>query len=103
MTPNDYELQSILEDEPSGIPLFYYAIVQKQMGRLAHYLLYEQRFPHIQQSRDSLKLTFGQALIDLRQLAIKCGYDPVECEDMGMENLRERIRDFKKDGWAKVE
>jgi hypothetical protein len=103
VSERDFILRDIVEHEPEAPASFYLLIVMKQIGRLAHNVLTQERFPHIKQSRESLKLTLGQALIDLRQLTIQLGYDPNECEKLGLENLEEQIQDFKKDGCVKVE
>ncbi len=108
-------LRELKKNEPtSDNELFRLAIINYELGDLNRAIVYANRFRDSDKAlfRDGFKneeailaegkLAMADLLTMLNMLCITMNWDFTEMRKLGMEHLKEREKDFKRDDWSEV-
>ncbi len=109
------ELIELKKNEPSSDNEFFrLAIMDYELGDLARSLVYSNRFnesnkvqygsnwisPEVILSNG--KLAMADLVTQLHMLCLSLGWNFEDLRELGLEHLRERQKDFERDGWSEV-
>lgn len=72
------------------------------LGNLHQSIVYMKRFPGKKEYFKNVKLHLSNLSVRLKEICKEQSLDEEEVRELGWEHLRERFKEFKKDGWVEV-
>ena len=103
----DKLLIELKKNEPTSDNQFFrLAIIAYEMGDLNRSIVYAERFKNDEKARIAYlangKLALADALTQLHLLCQSVGWNFNDIRKLGVEHLKERQEDFKKQGWREI-
>ena len=103
----DKLLIQLKKNEPTSDNQFFrLAILMYEMGDLNRSIVYAERFKNDEKARIAYlangKLALADALTQLHLLCQSVGWNFNDIRKLGVEHLKERQEDFKKQGWREI-
>ncbi len=102
------ELAELKRNEPTSDNQFFrMSIIGYELGDLHRAIVYSQRFKNDEKIKMSHlangKLAMADLLIQLNLLCTTLEWNFEELRKLGLEHLKERHKDFGRDGWSEIE